>query len=112
MFEKTNKQIPLNLFSAGEKQVLLGIVLKEALEMSKIDTFFLFDTPVGRLDAGNRATFTNEVILKVAEQVVIFATDSDYLENDYYLIKDKINQELVLARDDHDEIIANNGSIY
>lgn len=112
LFEVANKQIGLSLFSAGEKQVLLGIVLKEALDLARIDTFFLFDTPVGRLDAGNRRVFTNEVIFKVSEQTIIFATDSDYLVDDYSAIKDHLTSEMVLTRDARDEIIVQKGSIY
>ncbi len=83
VFETGARLIPSDLFSAGEKQLLLGLVIKEALSLSHNDTFFLFDTPVGRLDSGNRKLFTNEVIFKAASQVFVFATDSDYSENDY-----------------------------
>ena len=49
LYEENGRLIPSKLFSAGEKQILLGLVLKESISLSKIDTFFLFDTPVGRL---------------------------------------------------------------
>ena len=112
MYEKDNKIIPSALFSAGEKQVLLGLIIKAALSVSHTDTFFLFDTPVGRLDSKNRKVFTQEVIFDVSDQVFIFATDSDYSEKDYKSIKQQITQELVLERDSNDEIILTPGSIY
>lgn len=112
LYEKNGKIIQSSLFSAGEKQVLLGLVIKEALSISKIDTFFLFDTPVGRLDADNRSIFTKEVIFTVTDQVAVFATDSDYSKDDYKKIKDCITKEVQLVRNDDDEIIVLNGGIY
>ncbi len=112
IYEKLGLQIPSNLFSAGEKQVLLGIVMKKALELSHNDTFFLFDTPVGRLDSQNRKLFTNQVILTAADQVFVFATDSDYSEKDYSLIKNKITMEMLLKRDKKDQIVMKPGSMY
>ena len=112
LYEKDDKLIPSKLFSAGEKQILLGLMIKSSLHISKINTFFLFDTPVGRLDVGNREIFTKEIILKVADQVIVFATDSDYSSSDYQNIKSSINQELKLGRNNKDEIIVSEGSIY
>ena len=104
--------IPSELFSAGEKQILLGLVIKNSLAMSNTDNFFLFDTPVGRLDKENRGIFTNEVIFNVSNQVIIFATDSDYSEQDYNQMKKKITKELILKRNGKDEIVVKEGSIY
>lgn len=112
LYEKNGKNVPSSLLSAGEKQVLLGLVIKEALAISKIDTFFLFDTPVGRLDVDNRSLFTKEVIFNVADQVAIFATDSDYTREDYKNIKDIITKEVRLTRNNQDEIVVVDGGIY
>lgn len=112
LYERNNKLVSSSLFSAGEKQILLGLVIKQSLELSENDTFFLFDTPVGRLDMNNRSLFTNEVIMKISDQVIVFATDSDYSKNDYDLIKENVTQELNLKRNDNDEIIVINNSIY
>ena len=112
LYEKNDKVIQSQLFSAGEKQVLLGLTIKAALSSAKIDTFFLFDTPVGRLDTKNRKVFTNEVIFKITDQVLVFATDSDYSLNDYSEIKDKISKEYCLERNEYDEIIAKDGGFY
>ena len=112
LYEADGSLIPSFLFSAGEKQVLLGLVIKAALSLAAIDTFFLFDTPVGRLDKGNREVFTKEVIFGVSEQSFIFATDSDYSEDDYHTISQHITTEFKLRRNENDEIIAVKGSIY
>lgn len=112
LFEDNGRLIPSNSFSAGEKQILLGMVLKQAIALSKIDTFFLFDTPVGRLDISNRSLFTNEVILKVSDQVGVFATDSDYSKEDYKQIKPLLTKEMKLVRNSKDQIVVNPGSIY
>lgn len=112
LFEAGKKLIPFSVFSAGEKQILLGLIIKESLKQSGINGFFLFDTPVGRLDMSNRSIFTNEVIFKVAEQVMVFATDSDYSKSDYMAIKEKITGEKILARNDKDQIVLLPGSIY
>lgn len=112
LYERNNKLVSSSLFSAGEKQILLGLVIKQSLELSENDTFFLFDTPVGRLDMNNRSLFTNEVIMKISDQVIVFATDSDYSKSDYDLIKDNITQELNLKRNDNDEIVVLSKSIY
>ena len=112
LYEESGKLIPPKLFSAGEKQILLGLVLKEAISLSKIDTFFLFDTPVGRLDMNNRKIFTEEVIFKVSDQSIVFATDSDYSKKDYNLIKTKLTNEFKLTRNSKDQIIVSSGSIY
>lgn len=112
LYEKGNKLVQSKLFSAGEKQILLGLVIKESLKLSKNDTFFLFDTPVGRLDVKNRSIFTNEVILKISDQSMVFATDSDYSKNDYDKIKKSITKEYILSRDQYDDIIVTEGSIY
>lgn len=80
--------------------------------MSGMDGFFLFDTPVGRLDMSNRAIFTNEVIFEVADQVLVFATDSDYSQKDYEGIKNRLTGEKMLARSSDDWIVVRTGSIY
>ena len=112
LYEESGKLIPPKLFSAGEKQILLGLVLKESISLSNIDTFFLFDTPVGRLDMKNRKIFTEEVIFKVSDQSIVFATDSDYSKKDYSLIKGKLSNEYKLLRNKKDQIIVAQGSIY
>lgn len=112
LYETNGKLIPSKLFSAGEKQILLGLVLKESIALSKIDTFFLFDTPVGRLDMKNRKVFTEEVIFKVSEQTIVFATDSDYSKKDYSLIRSNLTKELKLTRNSKDQIVVADGSIY
>ena len=112
LYEESGKLIPPKLFSAGEKQILLGLVLKESISLSNIDTFFLFDTPVGRLDMNNRKIFTEEVIFKVSDQSIVFATDSDYSKKDYSLIKEKLANEYKLLRNKKDQIIVTQGSIY
>ena len=112
LYEGNGKLIPSKLFSAGEKQILLGLVLKESISLSKIDTFFLFDTPVGRLDMTNRKIFTEEVIFKVSDQSIVFATDSDYLKKDYNAIKSKLTREYKLTRNSKDQIVVTKGSIY
>lgn len=113
LFEESNIAIHSNLFSAGEKQVLLGLIIKEAISITNTDSFFLFDTPVGRLDSKNRAVFTNDVILDVAEQVTIFATDSDYSLDDYNNeLKNKVTREMVLRRNKSDEIVIKKGNLY
>ncbi len=112
LYEAGGKLIHPKLFSAGEKQILLGLVLKESIALSRIDTFFLFDTPVGRLDMNNRKLFTEEVIFKVSEQSIIFATDSDYSNKDYSFIKPHLTREYRLNRDRNDNIIVAEGSIY
>ncbi len=112
LFEFGGKLIPFSVFSAGEKQILLGLIIKESLKLSGIDGFFLFDTPVGRLDMSNRAIFTNEVIFKVANQVMVFATDSDYSRTDYFGIKGYLTSERILTRNEHDQIVVKDGSIY
>lgn len=112
LYEENGKLIPPKLFSAGEKQILLGLVLKESISLSKIDTFFLFDTPVGRLDMKNRKIFTEEVIFKVSDQAIVFATDSDYSKKDYSIIKSKLTNEYKLVRNKKDQIVVTNGSIY
>lgn len=112
LYEGNGRLIPSKLFSAGEKQILLGLILKEAISVSKIDTFFLFDTPVGRLDMNNRKIFTEEVIFKVSEQAIVFATDSDYSKKDYSLIKSKLSNQFKLTRNKKDQIVVTKGSIY
>lgn len=112
LYEIGHKLIPSNVFSAGEKQILLGIIIKESLRISGLNGFFLFDTPVGRLDMSNRSIFTNEVIFKVAQQVMVFATDSDYSKSDYESIKTRLTQERLLTRNEHDQIEVRSGSIY
>ena len=112
LYEENGRLIPSKLFSAGEKQILLGLVLKESISLSKIDTFFLFDTPVGRLDMNNRKIFTEEVIFKVSDQSIVFATDSDYSKKDYSIIKSKLTNEYRLVRNKKDQIVVAKGSIY
>lgn len=112
LYEKGNKLLSSKLLSAGEKQILLGLLIKSAMHIAQINTFFLFDTPVGRLDVPNRKIFTKEVIFKIADQAIIFATDSDYSKEDYLYLKDSVTQEMKLQRNNEDEIIVVEGSIY
>jgi DNA sulfur modification protein DndD len=91
--------LQLEKLSAGEKQLMIGSIIKAMFELAKRKEFFVFDTPLARLDQANRKAFITNVISPMSEQVVILSTNEEITGANYKLIKDRIFRSYTLVYD-------------
>jgi DNA sulfur modification protein DndD len=91
--------LQLEKLSAGEKQLMIGSIIKAMFELAKRKEFFVFDTPLARLDQANRKAFISNVISPMSEQVIILSTNEEITGANFKLIKDKIFRSYTLVYD-------------
>ena len=91
--------LQLEKLSAGEKQLLIGSIIKAMFTLAHRKEFFVFDTPLARLDQSNRKSFIQNVILPMSEQVIILSTNEEITGLNYNLVKDHIYQSYTLVYD-------------
>lgn len=96
IYDKDLTEKNMTLFSAGEKQLLISSLIWAIFNESKRDTFFVFDTPLARLDENNRKSFVKNIITNISNQVIVLSTDEEIVGDLYKGIKDRINTEFLL----------------
>lgn len=77
LIDNMNKKLNKEFLSAGQKQVLNFLIIKNILEFNKFSDFLFVDTPFGRLSDSNRVLILNECYLKF-NQLVLLITDNEY----------------------------------
>jgi DNA sulfur modification protein DndD len=91
--------LQLEKLSAGEKQMLVGSMIKAMFTLAKRKEFFVFDTPLARLDQSNRKSFIKNVISPMSDQVIILSTNEEITGGNYKLIEDLIERSYTLDYD-------------
>lgn len=102
IFNTNNRKLPLTLLSAGEKQLIISSLIFSIFQASGRDMFFVFDTPLARLDNDNRALFVSNLITKISSQVIVLSTDTEINKDLYPLIKTKIARKYLLDYDENE----------
>lgn len=64
--------------SAGEKQVITNIILKNIWKISNFTSTIYYDTPMGRLDKRNKDLLSKSFFEKLESQILIFSTDEEF----------------------------------
>jgi len=72
-----NKQMPIDILSAGEKQLMIASLVYSIIKTSNRNTLFVFDTPLARLDTVNRGTFVEKIIKDISNQILVLSTNSE-----------------------------------
>ncbi len=109
LIDKNSSSMPIEILSAGEKQLLVSSLIYAIVKVSKRDTPFIFDTPLARLDFENRHNFVNEIMSSISQQTIILSTDSEIVGNVKQLIEDKISKKILLLYDNRGRTTVNNG---
>jgi len=92
LYDGSNKEININVLSAGEKQLLISSIIWAIFKVSKKDDIFIFDTPLARLDSNNRLNFIDNIIKTMGKQSIVLSTDSEFVDEYYDLIKPNVCQ--------------------
>ena len=91
--------LQLEKLSAGEKQLLVGSIIKAMFTLAKRKEFFVFDTPLARLDQSNRKSFIKNVISPMSDQVIILSTNEEITGDNYKSIEGLIERSYTLEYD-------------
>lgn len=100
ILSEDNQIINYKAFSAGEKQLLVSSIIWAIIKSSDRDGFFIFDTPLARLDSENRASFIKNIVQSISNQVIILSTDSEFVGEYYDLILNRVSKQYLLSFDD------------
>jgi DNA sulfur modification protein DndD len=100
IFDSFGMEVKLDTLSAGEMQILVSSVIWAMFKVSGRREMFVFDTPLARLDSENRIQFINKIVSTISEQVVVLSTDSEFVNENYNAIKDRIKTHYLLSYDD------------
>jgi len=90
MFDKKNKEIPIDNLSSGEKEIYAIALLSSLAKTSNMNLPFIIDTPLGRLDNHHRGSLVKKFFPNVSHQMIIFSTDTEIGEDYYRLLKPHI----------------------
>lgn len=101
LYDMDNDEKAIGLLSAGEAQILMGSIIFTLFELANYQMFFVYDTPVGRLDHENRLNFVNEIILKSGNQVIVLSTNTEIIGELYTAVEQQIAQKYIM---DFDEV--------
>jgi DNA sulfur modification protein DndD len=91
--------LQLDKLSAGEKQLLVGSIIKAMFSLAKRKEFFLFDTPLARLDQSNRKSFIKNVISPMSDQVIILSTNEEITGVNFKSIQHQVERSYTLEYD-------------
>jgi DNA sulfur modification protein DndD len=70
------------------------------VKVSKRELFFVFDTPLARLDKQNRKNFITQIIKKISDQSIVLSTDSEFVDVFFDLIDSSIAKKYKLDYQD------------
>lgn len=73
--------IGIEKLSAGERQMVLLVLLKSIIEISGKKYPIIFDTPIARLDLSNKKEFVKLMTDFDTNQIIVFSTDREFDNN-------------------------------
>jgi DNA sulfur modification protein DndD len=82
--------LDLNNLSAGEKQILMGCLVKAVYNLSERRIPIIIDTPLARLDSKNRKGFVNKIFKDISRQVIVLSTDEEIIND----VKESIDSNI------------------
>lgn len=100
LFDASNRLIPLERLSAGERQLLATSILWGLAKSSGRALPVVIDTPLGRLDATHREKLIKHYFPDASHQVILLSTDEEINEKYYSQIKRHVGLEYQLAYDE------------
>jgi len=96
VLDNRNNNMPIELFSAGEKQLLVSSLIYAIVKKANRKVPFVFDTPLARLDYDNRFLFVNYIMRDISDQILILSTNSEIVGKTKEIIEDRISKTLLL----------------
>ncbi len=96
LFDNEGKEKKLQILSAGEMQLLISSLIWAMFKVSGKNEFFIFDTPLARLDVENRLLFINNIIKTISDQVIVLSTDSEIVNQNYDELKSSVSRQYKL----------------
>lgn len=100
LIDNEGKVMPLDILSAGEKQLLIASLIFSATKLSNRKTLFVFDTPLARLDKKNRNSFVDKIIREISDQVLVLSTNSEIVGGTKKIIESQISRVYLLDYQD------------
>jgi DNA sulfur modification protein DndD len=100
LIDNEDKIMPIDILSAGEKQLLIASLIFAVTKLSNRKTLFVFDTPLARLDKKNRNRFAEKIIRDISDQVLVLSTNSEIVGKTKRIIEDRISREYLLDYQD------------
>lgn len=105
LYDQDDNEIKKESLSSGEKQIYISCLIKAIINESVQSLPVFIDTPLGRLDEEHRDSITKKYYPELAEQVILFSTNSeitpkrfrdisDFTSKSYLLINDGINTRI------------------
>jgi len=85
--------------SSGEKQIYISSLIKAIISESSSNYPIFIDTPLGRLDREHREKIIKKYYPYLANQVVLFSTNSEITTQRYNEIKNKISKAYKIVND-------------
>jgi DNA sulfur modification protein DndD len=87
-----NRQILLEMLSAGEKQIFILSFLWSVVKASKREIPIVFDTLLARLDKTHKDRILRNFVVECGEQVIMLATDTELQREELINLKDRISK--------------------
>lgn len=100
LFDNNGIEKDITMLSAGEKQLLISAIVWSIFKLSDRNNMFTFDTPLARLDKGNRELFVEKILCTVSDQVLILSTDEEIVGNLYKIVSKNISKKYILENND------------
>lgn len=100
LFDNNGIEKDITMLSAGEKQLLISAIVWSIFKLSDRNNMFTFDTPLARLDKGNRELFVEKILCTISDQVLILSTDEEIVGNLYKIVSKNISKKYILENND------------
>jgi len=82
--------------SSGERQILATSLMYAISKVADVDCFVCIDTPLARIDPGNRKEIIQVYYPSASKQVIILATESEIGDTEYSLLKNHLAKEYII----------------
>jgi DNA sulfur modification protein DndD len=96
LYDLSNKPVPKEELSAGEKQIYAIAILWALAKTSGRALPFIVDTPLGRLDSEHRLNLVQNFFPVASHQVIIFSTDTEIDKQYFEELSDNIARSFQL----------------
>ena len=99
LYDTGNTEIPRQILSSGEKQMLATAVLWGLAKTSGRPLPFMIDTPLARLDIKHRNILVETFLPAASHQTIVFSTDSEIRKEEYDALTEDIAKAYVIQYD-------------
>lgn len=94
--DSEEREVPLGLLSAGERQLLATSILWALGKISGRPVPTIIDTPLGRLDSNHRTHLVERYFPAASHQVILLSTDEEIVGDYYTKLKPAIQRSYTI----------------